>query len=87
MSRVIKRGEVVPVDLDLRLTERIINLLPVVVPMAVAVIFILARLYGGPRGFLSEGSLTMLALIAYLSAAVLLVTNLFVKERVLNRPG
>ena len=87
MSRVIKRGELAPVDLELRLPEKIINLWPVITPMAVAVVFILARLYGGPSGFLLEGSLTMLALIAYLSAAVLLVTNLFVRERVLTRLG
>jgi cytochrome c-type biogenesis protein CcsB len=87
MSRVIKRGELVQADLELRLPEKIINLWPVIAPLALAVVFILARLYGGPRGFLSEGSLTMLALVAYISAAVLLVTNLFVKERVLNRLG
>ena len=79
MSRVIKRGELAPVELELRLPEKIMNLWPVITPMAAAVAFILVRLYGGPSGFLSEGSLTMLALIAYLSAAVLLVTNLFVK--------
>ncbi len=87
MSSVIKRGELAATDLELRLPEKIMNLWPVIVPMAVAFVFILARLYGGPRGFLSEGSLTMLALAAYLSAAVLLVTNLFVKERVLTRLG
>ena len=87
MSSAIKRGELAAVELELRLPEKIINLWPVIMPMAAAVVFILARLYGGPRGFLSEGSLTMLALIAYLSAAVLLVTNLFVKERVLTRLG
>jgi ABC-type transport system involved in cytochrome c biogenesis permease subunit len=36
---------------------------------------------------LNEGALTMLALICYTSAAVLMVTNLFVKERVLERLG
>ena len=43
--------------------------------------------YVGPRGFLNEAALTMLALISYISAAVLLVTNLFVREKVLSRLG
>ncbi|HKG21183.1 MAG TPA: cytochrome c biogenesis protein CcsA, partial [Blastocatellia bacterium] len=48
---------------------------------------IAARIELGPRGFLYEGALTLLALICYMSAAVIVVTNLFVKEQVLSRLG
>src|SRR5215813_2157374 len=68
-------------------SERILDLLPVVVPIALALVFILTRLKFGEHAFLYEGALTLLALICYISASVLLVTNLFVKEKVLDRLG
>jgi ABC-type transport system involved in cytochrome c biogenesis permease subunit len=55
--------------------------------MLVAVVMILARLETGRTGLLNEGALTLLALIAYMSAAVLLVTNLFVRVKALDRLG
>ncbi len=75
------------VEFDLTLPEKIKGIMPVIAPMALAITFILTRLYIGPRGFLHEGDLTVLALIAYISAAVILVTNLFVKEKILFRLG
>jgi cytochrome c-type biogenesis protein CcsB len=87
MSRAIKQNEGVVGELELSLPEKLVSLWPVVVPIVVAVALILARLYVGPRGFLYEGALTMLALISYMSASVLLVTNLFVKENILARLG
>jgi cytochrome c-type biogenesis protein CcsB len=87
MSQAIKHSELFSPDLELSFSKRLIGFWPVMAPMAMAVAFILARLYVGPRGFLYEGALTMLALITYVSAAVVLVTNLFVKERVLARLG
>jgi ABC-type transport system involved in cytochrome c biogenesis permease subunit len=74
-------------DFELSLPERLIGLWPVVTPVVLATALVLARIYVGPRGFLYEGALTMLALVSYMSAAVILVTNLFVKEKVLMRLG
>ena len=59
----------------------------VVAPIAMAIVLIFARLTYGQQGFLYEGALTMLALISYITAGVVLVTNLFVKENVLARLG
>jgi ABC-type transport system involved in cytochrome c biogenesis permease subunit len=85
MSRAIKRNEPILGEFELSFPEKLAGLWPVLTPFAAAVFFVLARLYVGPRGMLYEGALTMLALICYISAAVLMVTNLFVKERVLQR--
>jgi len=87
MSRAIKQNDPIMIGLELSLPERFRNMFPVLAPMALAVVFVLARLYLGPRGFLYEGALTLLALVSYISAAVILVTNMFVKENVLNRLG
>ena len=87
MSRAIKRSETAIPEIELSLPGKIMGMWPVVAPIALAVVFILARLYVGPRGFLYEGALTLLALVSYISAAVLLVTNLFVKEKLLNQPA
>jgi ABC-type transport system involved in cytochrome c biogenesis permease subunit len=59
----------------------------VVSPIALAIVLIFARLTYGQQGFLYEGALTMLALISYITAGVVLVTNIFVKENVLSRLG
>jgi cytochrome c-type biogenesis protein CcsB len=74
-------------ELELTLPEKIISLLPVILSVALALTLILARAFAGPRGFLYESALTLLALVAYISASVILVTNLFVKEQVLTRLG
>jgi ABC-type transport system involved in cytochrome c biogenesis permease subunit len=59
----------------------------VVSPIALAIVFIFTRLTYGQHGFLYEGALTMLALISYITAAVVLITNLFVKDKILMRLG
>jgi ABC-type transport system involved in cytochrome c biogenesis permease subunit len=82
-----KRVEVAAGELQLGMPDRIKSWLPIILPILVALAFILIRWFGGERGFLYEGALTMLAFICYVSAAVLLVTNLFVKEEVLGRLG
>ncbi|MFP5263192.1 MAG: cytochrome c biogenesis protein CcsA [Blastocatellia bacterium] len=88
MSRAIKREESVMPELELSFPEKVAGLWPVFAPVALAALFIVARIYAGrPVGFLYSDALVMLALISYISAAVLLVTNLFVKEDVLNRLG
>ena len=87
MSRVLKHNEFAAAGMDVRVSGRMGGIWPVLAPMLAATALILARFYAGPRGLLYEGALTMLALISYISAAVVLLTNLFVKERVLNRLG
>jgi cytochrome c-type biogenesis protein CcsB len=87
MSQAIKESELNIGELELSLPEKIKSFWPVVLPLVLAAVFNMARIYIGPRGFLYEGALTMLALICYISAAVLLVTNIFVKERVLAKLG
>src|SRR5215467_10174753 len=83
----VKRPEQLPPDAETSIWSRILGLLPVIAPIALALVFIFSRLKFGEHAFLYEGALTLLALICYISASVLLVTNLFVKERVLDRLG
>lgn len=88
MSRAIKHEEAMVPELELSLPEKAVGTLPVVIPIAVAILFILVRIeVGRPVGFIYSDALIMLALISYICAAVLLVTNIFVKENVLNRLG
>jgi ABC-type transport system involved in cytochrome c biogenesis permease subunit len=74
-------------EVELTVPEKLLGLLPVISPIVLAVAIILARLEFGPNRFLNEGALTMLALVSYISAAVIMVTNLFVKEKSLRRLG
>src|SRR5215469_8759870 len=83
----VKRPEQLPPDAETSIWSRILGLLPVIAPIALALVFIFSRLKFSEHAFLYEGALTLLALICYISASVLLVTNLFVKERVLDRLG
>ncbi len=87
MSRAIKQTEPMMAELELSLPKKLVGLWSVVMPVVLAAVVVLARIYVGPRGFLYEGALTMLALVSYMSAAVILVTNLFVREKVLSRLG
>ncbi|HXG64871.1 MAG TPA: cytochrome c biogenesis protein CcsA [Blastocatellia bacterium] len=87
MSTAIKKTEPVVGEIELSLPGRIVGLWPIIAPIALALVFILTRAYYGQHGFLYEGALTMLALVSYTTAAVLLVTNIFVKEKVLSRSG
>ncbi len=87
MSEVIKRPEALAPELSLSLPAKLAGLWPVLAPIALALVFILTRLKFGEHGFLYDGALTVLALVCYISASVLLVTNLWVKEEVLARFG
>ncbi|PYT05359.1 MAG: hypothetical protein DMF60_12265, partial [Acidobacteria bacterium] len=88
MSRAIKHEEAMMPELELTVPEKAIGLLPIVAPILGAVLLIVIRIQAGrPVGFIYSDALVMLALISYICAAVLLVTNLFVKEDVLNRLG
>ncbi len=88
MSRAIKREEVALPEIELSLPERLVGLWPIITPLALTILIIGARVYTGrPTIFLKGESLILLALIAYICAAVLYVTNIFVKERILERLG
>jgi hypothetical protein len=87
MSHAIKQNEPLVPEMELSLPAKIAGLWPVIVPILMSGVLIGARIEMGPRGFLYEGALTLLALICYMSAAVIVVTNLFVKEQVLSRLG
>ncbi|HEY3136636.1 MAG TPA: hypothetical protein VGL29_11470, partial [Blastocatellia bacterium] len=88
MSRALKHEEAIMPELELTLPAKVVGLIPVIAPIVAAVLFIVIRIQAGrPVGFLYSDALVMLALISYISAAVILVTNIFVKENVLNRLG
>src|SRR5215813_14858851 len=88
MSKVISHDEAIVPEIEISVPEKVIGLWPVIAPIAATVLLILIRIYAGrPVGFLYSDALVMLALVSYISATVLLVTNLFVKEEVLNRLG
>ena len=83
----VKERQELPPESEQSVTEKILGLMPIFVPIALALVFIFSRYRFGEHAFLYEGALTLLALICYISASVLLVTNLFVKENVLDRLG
>lgn len=88
MSSIVEQkniGELVQLEPNLK--EKIFGLMPVVLPIAAALLLIFSRYKLGSNAFLNERALTMLALICYITAAVVMVTNLFVKENVLARLG
>ena len=88
MSRVVSPEEIMAPELELSFIKKLAGLWPIVAPIAVAILFILVRIQAGrPIAFIYSDALVMLALISYICAAVLLVTNLFVKENILNRLG
>jgi ABC-type transport system involved in cytochrome c biogenesis permease subunit len=87
MSQAIKPTKPMVGDIELSFGSKLTGFVPVIAPMLLALAFLMARLYIGPKGLLYEGALTVLALICYISAAVILVTNLFVRENVLRKLG
>ena len=88
MSRAINREEAMVPELELTVPEKAIGLLPIVLPILGTILLIMVRIQAGrPIGFIYSDALVMLALISYICAAVLLVTNIFVKENVLARLG
>src|SRR6266481_3519346 len=88
MSRAINREEAMVPEIELSLPKKLAGLMPIVAPIVVAILFILVRIQAGrPIGFIYSDALVMLALISYICAAVLLLTNIFVKENVLDRLG
>ncbi|HEU4387652.1 MAG TPA: hypothetical protein VFV34_07640, partial [Blastocatellia bacterium] len=87
MSRALNKTEAVVPELSLSLPEKLKSYVPVIAPVVISLVFIFVRLKFGEHGFLYGRALVMLALICYISAAVVLLTNLFVKENLLNRFG
>ena len=87
MSSVIKHSETTVPAIEFQTSGRFKRTLPVVAPIVLAIVFILIRLFYGQHAFLYESALTMLALMSYLTAATVLVTNFFVKENYLSYAG
>jgi ABC-type transport system involved in cytochrome c biogenesis permease subunit len=87
MSRAIKQSEVLVAQVEVSLPDRVLGLWPIILPVVFTVLIEVWRLEAGRTKFLYEGTLTVLALICYVTASVLLVTNLFVKEEVLYKLG
>lgn len=87
MSRAIKQGELLVPRVEVSLPAKVLALWPVILPVLFAVLIEVWRLEAGRTKFLYEGTLTVLALVCYVTASVLLVTNLFVKEGVLYKLG
>jgi len=87
MSQAIKPTKPMVGDIELSFGGKLAGFVPVIAPMLLALSFLMARLYIGPKGLLYEGALTVLTLICYISASVILVTNLFVRENILQKLG
>lgn len=87
MSEVINEGGLASSAIEIGIGKKIAGLWPVLVPIALAAVIDVVRLKSGPTSFLREGALTMLALISYITAAVIMVTDLLVRERILYKLG
>ncbi|MBI3651332.1 MAG: cytochrome c biogenesis protein CcsA [Acidobacteria bacterium] len=88
MSSIVEPKHITEIpSLEPKFKEKLLGMMPVILPILAALVLIYSRAKFGPNGFLNEGALTMLALICYITASVVLVTNLLVKEQVLNRLG
>lgn len=87
MSNVIRHSKTTLPAVEFEISEKLKSALPVIAPIALAIVFILVRLFFGQQAFLYESALTILALMCYLTGSAVLVTNLFVKENYLNLAG
>jgi cytochrome c-type biogenesis protein CcsB len=88
MSSAISREEAMLPELELSWPKKVVGLWPIIAPVVGTILLIAARIYAERAvGFLYGEALILLALVCYISAAVVLLTNLFVKERVLDRLG
>jgi ABC-type transport system involved in cytochrome c biogenesis permease subunit len=88
MSSIVEQKPIAEIPkLESNFKEKLIGMMPVFLPIAMAIVLIYARAKVGQTGFLNEGALTNLALICYIAASVLLVTNLLVKENILKWMG
>src|SRR5258706_4735487 len=86
MSRAINREEAMVPELELTVPEKAIGLLPIVLPILGTILLIMVRIQAGrPIGFIYSDALVVLALISYIFAPVLLVTNIFVKDNDIAR--
>ncbi|MEW6208756.1 MAG: cytochrome c biogenesis protein CcsA [Acidobacteriota bacterium] len=87
MSRAIKQGDLLVSQVEISLPARVLALWPIILPVLFTVLIEVWRLEAGRTKFLYEGTLTMLALICYVTASTLFVTNIFVKEELLYKLG
>lgn len=88
MSSALEQKELAVVgELEPNLSEKVKSFLPVILPVIIAGFLIICRAQLGPGRFLYEGTLTILALVCYITASVILLTNLLVKDYLLSRLG
>jgi cytochrome c-type biogenesis protein CcsB len=79
MSRALKVGDVASVPASRPSGSRVTNLLPALVGVFGGLALIAARHFLGPKGVLVDGSTVVLALILYISSAVLHLTHVYVR--------
>ena len=85
MSSAVRQDELLEIpEIEPRLPGKVMAFMPVIIPIVLAGIIIFSRYKFGPSTFLYEGTLTMLALICYITASVIAVTNLFTKDSTLR---
>src|SRR5918911_2890570 len=87
MSEVLKQPAVVAgPEINLK-GARLSSYLPAAIALLGAAALTLLRIKGGPEHFSSDGALMMLALAAYLIAAVFYLTNLYAPSSLFERIG
>ena len=87
MSEVLERPAA-PVAPEISLKDsRLRAYLPAILPVAGAVLMVLLRIQFGGARFISDGALIGFALIAYLTAAVFQLTNLYAPSSTAQRLG
>jgi ABC-type transport system involved in cytochrome c biogenesis permease subunit len=86
MSEALKHPAVVTPELNLK-SARLSSYLPAAIALLGAGALTLLRMKAGPEHFSTDGALMMLALAAYLVAAVFYLTNLYAPSRLFEKIG
>jgi cytochrome c-type biogenesis protein CcsB len=88
-EQVLKTPIVISSEPDVPAAERSVlrSYLPFIIAMLGSVLMVTARIYFGGERFISDGALMMLALAAYLIAAVFFLTNFYAPFKLAERLG
>jgi ABC-type transport system involved in cytochrome c biogenesis permease subunit len=84
---IIDRPAVMATNAKTRFSESLRDYLPTIIALVGPLILVWARLSLGPDHFISDGALMMLALAAYLIAAVFYLTNFYAPFRLAEHLG
>ncbi len=84
---IIDRPAVLATSTKTRFSESLRDYLPSIIALVGPLILLWARLSFGPDNFISDGALMMLALAAYLIAAVFYLTNFYAPFRLAEHLG